>query len=398
MKDPNKRKTNKNKNPHAFLPPFFGHTLSKIRREDDKGLLYYLDYHSNYYRLEKYLKYIAQPGCSTFLTKKKGTNEYLLGRNYDLVHQKNNIDKGWDHATGLCIVVRCSNPKAKYKSLGTLDGYWMDYKHGQFFEGALDDGKTNVTPMAMAPFVIMDGLNEAGLAVSIMHLATENEWTEIPYKTPEELTEEEKKHKRILEKHGEVPSRYDTTIKSGCITLNTADKKAWKVNKNFACHQTEPGKQEILHPVLLRRMVDFAATVDEAIEIAKSYNVVSPLKDNDYHIFVADKSGRSVILEWVNNKLNVVETNHGTNYTMSRKDKFGYGYDRDEVLVKGLKRYKDGMSEEEATEVLHGAAQDVRIKKFTSISQWSLLYNLTKGEMKIRVFMNFDKAYTYKIK
>lgn len=398
MRDPNKRRAKRNNNPHHVLPPFFGCTLKKIRREDDKGLLYYLDYKGNYYRLEKYLKYIAQPGCSTFLTKKKDSEEYLMGRNYDLVHQRNNKDEGWERSTGLCIVIRCSNPKAKYKSLGTLDGYWMDYKHGQYYEGSLDDNKTDITPMAMAPFIIMDGLNEAGLAVSIMHLATENEWTEIPYKEPNELTEEEKKHKRILEKAGETPKVHDTTIKSGCITLNIADKKAWKVNKNFACHQKEVGKETILQPVLLRKMIDFAATVDEAIEIARSYNVKSPMPDNDYHIFVADKSGRSVILEWVNNKLNIVETNHGTNYTMSREDRFGYGYDRDEVLVKGLEEHKSGMSEEEATKVLYGAAQDVRAKKFTSISQWSLLYNLNQGEMKIRAFMNFDKVYTYRIK
>ena len=308
-------------NPRNFLlPPGIGRALDKMKKVDERGLLYYMDYKADYYKLEKFVDKIVNPGCSTFLTKSLN-GEMLFARNYDMCHWRYNRRGDPKDSTGLIIVVRCTNRKAKYKSLGVVDGFWLDVNKGRFFEGTLSDGKTNVTLMAAAPLAIMDGINDQGLAVSIMHLPTENEWNETAYIDFNSLTDDEKKLAKIYTNPGEKPPRLDYSVKKGAVAINTADRRSWTVNKNFAVKQSDPGKKTVIHPVLMRRMLDFAKNVDEAVEIAKSFNVQSPMRDNDYHIMVSDKSGKSVILEWVNNKLNVADAQQSTNFYLTRDDR-----------------------------------------------------------------------------
>jgi len=384
-------------NPRRFLlPPGIGRALDKIKKEDERGLLYYMDYKANYYLLEKYVDKIVNPGCSTFLTKALN-GDMLFARNYDMCHWRYNRRGAPEDGTGLIIVVRCTNKKAKYKSLGVVDGFWLDVAKGRYFEGTLSDGKTDVTLMAAAPLAIMDGINDQGLAVSIMHLPTENEWNETAYVDFNSLSEDEKKIAKIYTEHGEKPQRLDASVRKGAIAVNTADHRSWVVNKNFAVKQDDPGKKTLIHPVLMRKMLDFAKDVDEAVEIARSVNVQSPLRDNDYHILVSDKSGKSVILEWVNNKLNVADAKQSTNFHLTREDRYGYGYERYDILTACLGKYKNGMSEEIAMRTLQLASQNNLEGSDVGLTQWSSLYNLDKGIMKLTVFADYSKTYEYKI-
>jgi len=386
-------------NPRKRLLPWgIGKAIDSIRKEDDRGLLYFMDYKANYYKLEKYAAMIAnaKPGCSTFLCENEN-NEKLFGRNYDFNHYRFNkkSDKPED-ITSLILVVKTDNPKAKYKTIGLIDGFWLDYAKGSYFEGVPSDGKSDMTRLAMAPFVIMDGMNEVGLATSIMHLPCENNWIECEYRTLKSLSKEEKDIAIISKKKGELPDRYDIKVKNNALFINTVDKKTWKADKNLAVNQNDVGKKTILHPILMRRMLDYCKNVDEAIEMAKSYNLKSPLPDSDYHIMVVDKSGRAVIIEWVNNVLKVKERKYGTNYYLTRDDHFGYGHDRDEVLGKALKSHKK-MSFKKTMALLEKVSQNPYKKQYVGFTQWSSVYNLTNNSMKLAIFLDYEKQYEYKI-
>lgn len=384
-------------NPRKKLLPFgVGRALDSITQVDKRGLLYHMDYKADYYKLEKYVDLITKPGCSTFLTRNK-EGEVLFARNYDICHWKNNERGEIQDVTGLILVVNCANRKAKYKSLGMVDAFWLDVHKGRFYEGCLSDGKTNTTIMAVAPFAIMDGINECGLAVSIMHLPTENDWQSIEYIDPDSIGEDKTKPVIVLTEAGEEPKRLDSNVKKDSIAINTTDKKAWKVNKNLSVHQTEPGKKTMIHPVLMRRMLDFCKDVDEAVELAKSVNVQSPLPDNDYHIMVSDSDGNSVILEWVNNELVVSPAVNSTNYYLTREDKYGYGHDRYELIDEHMEKCSNVMSEDEAMNLLYLASQNGPEGRFTAFTQWTSLYNLDKGTMKLTVFTDFDNVYEYSI-
>lgn len=57
-------------------------------------------------------------------------------------------------------------------------------------------------------------------------------------------------------------------------------------------------RPDLTSTTLLRLILDYADTVEEAVEIASSYDLHDSAKTS-YHYMVADASGRSAILEWV---------------------------------------------------------------------------------------------------
>ncbi|MBQ8165383.1 MAG: linear amide C-N hydrolase [Clostridia bacterium] len=57
-------------------------------------------------------------------------------------------------------------------------------------------------------------------------------------------------------------------------------------------------KPDFTSTTLLRLILDYADNVEEAVEIASSYDLHDSAKTS-YHYMVADASGRSVILEWI---------------------------------------------------------------------------------------------------
>ena len=369
--------------------------INSMKRVDDKGRVYYMEYTGNYYLLERLAVKAVSPGCTTFLTKNlKG--DHLFCRNYDFSHYRYNKKGTPEDITGLILIVKSLNKRAKYTSIGIVDGFWLDGK-GRYFEGTPDDGTTDLTMFAAAPLAVMDGMNDQGLAVSIMHLPTENEWHEVEWKPYDELTDEEKEIAIVTDVPGDEPKRLDATVKKGAYALNTADKKRWQVNKNLSVNQQSPGKKTMLHPILMRHMLDYCKDASEAVELAKSVNVKSALPDNDYHIFIADASGTSLMLEWIDNELKVIETSHGTNFYLGREDHYGYGYERNNLARACLEKYKNGMSDKMAMEMLEIASQNVVEGSDVGFTQWSSLYNLDKLEMKVSVFLDYDTAFEYKL-
>ena len=385
-------------NPHkAPFPEKFMKVIDHIQRLDEKGVLYYLDYTEDYYELEDYVSMLViKPGCSTFVHKNK-ENEYFMGRNYDFSHYRYGDNSDPLDVTGLNIVVRGNNPKAKYKSIGVADGYWMDAAHGTMFAGVPDDGKTDISAAAFLPFLCMDGLNEKGVAVSIMWLPTEAKWTETDYVSPDTIPEKDAESTFIYDEPGKVPGKLEYRAKNGSLAINTADHKTWRANTNFSVHQDDPGKKTVYHPVLMRMILDTCASVDEAVRLTQQVNVQSSMPDSDYHILVADRSGKSVILEWVHNRLNVVETNHATNYFITREDHYGTGYERDDLLKAALAKYKDCMSAKAAEHLLALVSQDRHENRHEGFTQWSAVYNFVQGTLKLFVHMDYDRCYEYRV-
>ncbi len=317
-------------------------TVKNPVRLDERGRLYSVEYCGNYEApLFKWVVNLIKPvknaGC-TVMAVSNQQGESVVLRNYDLAHP----DKE-GNPTGLNVVVTCS-PQNGYRSIATADMAWASFAGLPFYEGAFDRGILKKDLLCLAPYMCMDGVNEKGLCVSILAL----------------------------------------DIKDG----------------EHATYQTDTDKEDMILTVLMRQMLDYCKDTEEAVELAKSVNVVNTL-GYDFHLMISDDEKNSVVCEWRYDTLTVTDTDVVTNFYVAYEDAFGHGYDRYEKAETVLAQNKaDGetacLSEDKSKEVLMEVSQEYT-EEMTSYTQYSAIYNLSDKSMKLWVYPDYAKAYEFSL-
>ena len=343
--------------------------VAGVKRVDEQGSLYCMECDADYYGTIswpiKALGLVKKGGCSAFISKTP-EGDYITGRNYDMPHKD---DK--DNVFGVDMVLKCM-PEGKYRSIAGVDTVWLSSLGIKMSPGCLDDGTTGITGLALMPYLCMDGMNEKGFSVSILAL----------------------------------------DIKNG----------------EKAVAQNVKGKKKVIITMLVRYMLDSCANVEEAIALAKSYNLTNTF-GADYHLFVTDSEGNSAALEWRNNQFRAVYTNAITNcyvgyddaedcyYPDGLKEKwvplditpkreyhfgYGHGYERYKKLIRFLDSHIDPASEncsslmtpEEGQQLLGSVAQNYN-GMLTSFTQYSVIYNNTKLTAYYWMFQDYEKKYSF---
>lgn len=387
------------KNPHGYLTdPLQIEAAESLVRLDDAGHLYHMNTRWNYYQIPEAFKPLFAAGCSVFVTKNP-EGDVLFCRSYDYSHFKNN-DRANNPRTGINVVTHCQSPAARFRSVGVADAFWLDHRHGSYAEGCFDDGVTDISPVVMVPHICMDGLNEQGLCLCILALPVEAEWTEVDYAKAEELKDPDKRNFELT-KPGEVPTPTFGWAAEGSIAVNTVDQKAWVASVGLR-YTANPGKQTVLHTTMMRIILDNCTTVDEAVAYASTMNVTAPAPGMDFHIMIADATGKSRLLEWRGNEMRVVETDHATNFFLSKnlegvEDRFGLGMDRYDVIDAAMRRFTTCMTEETAENVLQLVCQDPDNGTDKGKTQWSCIYNLTKKTVKLFSWGDFSRSWEFTV-
>lgn len=163
------------KNPAASVTDKAQKTSISTIKDLDNGRLYVMDYTADY-KLDKMLQQnvnsvdtmlafvgrellgAAKPapgaidaGCSAFAGRTE-EGKPIYGRNFDYKMKMT------------AVLVRTA-PKDGYRSIGMADAGWVGYDIG-----SLSDGKSDLSAAVAMPYLIMDGMNEKGLAVSVLKL------------------------------------------------------------------------------------------------------------------------------------------------------------------------------------------------------------------------------------
>ena len=163
----------------------------------------------------------SEIACSSF-TAETPEGDRLFARNYDF------------SKTNTCIVRTQAN-KGRHASISTVDLQFLGLDVEKNVEGLAN----RITCLA-APYIPLDGINDAGVACGI----------------------------------------YMTYQGGDAVPTD---------------QQTD--RPDITSTTLLRLILDYAGSVEEAVEIASGYDLHDSAKTS-YHYMVADASGRSAILEW----------------------------------------------------------------------------------------------------
>lgn len=156
----------------------------------------------------------------------------------------------------------------------------------------------------------------------------------------------------------------------------------------------DPEKITLNTTTAIRLVLDKAANVEQAMELLKEYNYYFS-GDVDCHYLLSDRTGKTVLVEFMENEVKFIETNKnyqiGSNFIMYNDLNIGEGYDefeRYDKVDQKLSQTNGILDEIDAMRLLEG----VQIPERT---QWSLVYNQTNGKILVSMNMNYDKLYDF---
>lgn len=160
--------------------------------------------------------------------------------------------------------------------------------------------------------------------------------------------------------------------------------------------ETEPtaqstGKKNIITTVAVRMLLDKCASTAEAIAMLDEYDMFSSA-GSPYHFFISDRNGRSVVVEWPEQKMVVLEATAVTNFQLAEgRDKgVGIGHDRYATVMAALEKSRGVLDEDEVMQLLEAVRAEWNGKWLTL---WSIVYNLSDFSLKICCEMDYGTVY-----
>lgn len=157
-------------------------------------------------------------------------------------------------------------------------------------------------------------------------------------------------------------------------------------------HQ-DNGKTDLLVSAAIRGILDKCASVEEVIEFLGSYDIHSHLGCS-YHLFITDKSGRAVVVEWSGNEMFVVEDTVCTNDLLSRDNEFyesDWNCERYDFIKNTLYENDNVLTKSEAMELL-SAVKDNQAGRGTV---WSCVYDLNNFGLDICVNRDYENVFGF---
>ncbi|MDE5856191.1 MAG: linear amide C-N hydrolase [Anaeroplasmataceae bacterium] len=343
---------------HNELDTAFSFKKLRNRNEDHKdGALYEMTVSGNYYFEEftkkgassdsELISYITSHITKGLIPMKISESEIACSAfTAELENGDRVFGRNYDFArTNTCIVK--TNPSHGYKSVSTIDLQFLGLATDKDVTGLMN----RITALA-APFVPLDGVNEKGVSCAIF----------MSYQGGEE-------------------------------TVATNQKT---------------DKPDITSTTMLRLILDYAATVEEAVALVEKYDLHDSAQTS-YHYMVADATGKSAILEWVNGtdktdndgtarKL-VVTYNDKDSHIGQREADADYqwitnfiiqpgyydsdeekaGLDRYNIIYNGLNPTNGKLKDEQAAmNILESVGQRYYKEGHSGCTVHSVVYNLTK--------------------
>lgn len=156
-------------------------------------------------------------------------------------------------------------------------------------------------------------------------------------------------------------------------------------------------KPDITTTTAVRLLLDKAGTVEEALELLGQYDMHASM-GMMVHLAVADASGNSVAVEYIDNKMMVTKTPVVTNFYLTEGVKYGIGteqsHERYEILMKFVQE-NPVTGEAQVRDALDLVSKD-NFGEFES-TEWSIVFHLSEGKAVYYHRENYSKGYAFTI-
>ncbi|OUM63350.1 hypothetical protein PIROE2DRAFT_10135 [Piromyces sp. E2] len=263
--------------------------------------------------------------CTAFQTPNDKGDGYIFGRNFD-----------WYEGHALILV---NHPDNGYSSISTVNTDYINwFVYDLTFEELVEKYFYNKEELKSIPddvlrvlslYAPLDGLNEKGLSISVNMLPFDNGLNQ-----------------------NNTDFRHLTTLST------------------------------------VRVLLDKVATVEEAVQFLQETNIHASL-DVLIHYLIADASGKSVSIEYINGEIVATETKIITNfYVAEGMEKYGFGLERYDIVEKKMAE-NPVMNVDDVRDTLKAASDD---------TLWSVAYDQVNLEATYYMNKNYEEGYKIKLK
>lgn len=202
-----------------------------------------------------------------------------------------------------------------------------------YTQNTLDDNLTDLSLTLLFPYIFMDGMNEKGVTISVL------------------------------------------AVDGGASQQNS-------------------GKTNISITLAIRMVLDKAANVDEAIDLLNQYDMEMGL-NTGFHLFLADSTGKSCVVEYGNSITSVTNATHVTNfYLVPYMNGEGHGQNRYAIMDAVLKEKEHILSPSDSMALLQLVSQGMKTGS-KSETKWSVVYNLTNKTATVANLGNYSNLFTF---
>ena len=134
-------------------------------------------------------------------------------------------------------------------------------------------------------------------------------------------------------------------------------------------------KPDLTTTTAIRLLLDQAADVDEAIALLRQYDMNSSA-GLAHHLSIADASGKSVVVEYIDDEMLVTETRVVTNHYLADSEKQGVGSEQSHLRFDTLAAYTGPADETDVREMLESVAQKnyPQTEGCYEKTMWSIVY------------------------
>ena len=174
-----------------------------------------------------------------------------------------------------------------------------------------------------------------------------------------------------------------------CVSVNMI--------QDNATIQQNTDKPDITTTTAIRLMLDKAANVEEALVLLEQYDLHASM-NYMIHFAIADNSGNSVAVEYVNNELIVTETPILTNFYLAESEKQGIGtqqsHTRFDILTETLED-NSSMTALQVRDALDSVSKD-NFGEFES-TEWSVVFDQSALTAVYYHRENYEVGYSFEL-
>lgn len=152
----------------------------------------------------------------------------------------------------------------------------------------------------------------------------------------------------------------------------------------------DPAKPDLIHSAMMRILLDYARTTDEAVQLVESYNV--HFVETPVHLMVADATGKSCVIEFIDGKMRVTPGGNSsqicTNHLVWQKSEEDNeaACDRFRTGAAAVRSLGGKISDSDAVDVIRSMSVD-------GFTMWTSIYDLTDLQAQIIYRSQADAPY-----